>query len=109
MLRAKLAIMTINYPPETSTRRENDDVANERGLLLILDLLQNFHTPYKEELTSMERECKVLERQNLELLYQLKYARISTRETLIEVCFHDKLCAFDSNNLGFYFLQFLKY
>ena len=93
--------MVINCPQETRPRREHDDESKEEGLMLILDLLQNFDTPYKEELATLEQESKVLERENLDLLYKLKYARVSAKETLIEVCFHHKLRVFEQKILHF--------
>ena len=77
--------MVIDCPQEKKPRQANDDGVKEHGLFLILDLLQNFDTPHKEELNELEQERKALERQNLELLYQLKYARVSAKETLLEV------------------------
>ena len=79
--------MVIRSVQESKPRQENDDAAKERGLSLILELLQTFHTPYKEELIRLEYETKSLERLNTSLLYQLKKARVTAKETLIEVCF----------------------
>ena len=87
--------MVISCPQETRPRQEHEEETKERGLMLILDLLQSFDTPHKEELAALEQESKVLERENLDLLYQLKYARVSAKETLVEVCFYQNLHAFE--------------
>lgn len=76
--------MVIKRIQEPMTEPEITD-KKPHGLTLTVDLMQNFHTPFTDELIGLEDENETLEQENTDLLEQLKHERVSARETLMEV------------------------